>query len=126
MYDDLDYSAFANLNLRHFETESAEQRPLSLLPQTPALSKQTMISLVKTSVRYDAQLAVVLCLNSDIPSMIKAKRENIESIWKAVKVVVETVLLEEGLQSHRLQHRLQHHYLCQHLCQHRHLLPHSS
>ena len=37
MYDDLDYSAFANLNLRHFETESAEQRPPSLLPQTPAL-----------------------------------------------------------------------------------------
>jgi len=37
MYADLDYSAFANLNLRHFETESAEQRPPSLLPQTPAL-----------------------------------------------------------------------------------------
>ena len=36
MYADLDYSAFANLNLRHFETESAEQRPPSLLPQTPA------------------------------------------------------------------------------------------
>ena len=48
-----------------------------------------MISLVKTSVRYDAQLAVVLCLNSDIPSIIRAERESIESIWKAVKVVVE-------------------------------------
>jgi len=35
MYDNLDYSAFANLNLRTFETESAE--PPSLLPQTPAL-----------------------------------------------------------------------------------------
>ena len=28
MYADLDYSAFANLNLRHFETESAERPPL--------------------------------------------------------------------------------------------------